>query len=234
VFWFDKYHLDGLRVDAVASMLYLDYSRKPGEWAPNIHGGRDNLEAIYFLRRLNEVVFERFAGVMMVAEESTAWPAVSRPTYMGGLGFQSQVEHGMDERFPPVHVEGTRASQVPPGHDHICVAVRVHENFVLVLSHDEVSTQARLVNKMAGDTWQRFANLRALLAFMYGHPGKKLMFMGTELGQWDEWNARQSLDWHLMQHEPHTNSAGFSPISIACIETTRLWEQDFGWRGSSG
>jgi 1,4-alpha-glucan branching enzyme len=233
VFWFDKYHLDGLRVDAVASMLYLDYSRKPGEWAPNIHGGRDNLEAIYFLRRLNEVVFERFAGVMMVAEESTAWPAVSRPTYMGGLGFNLKWNMGWMNDF-------LRYMSKEPAHrkfhqDMITFALlyAFHENFVSVLSHDEVTHGKRaLVNKMAGDPWQKFANLRALLAFMYGHPGKKLLFMGTELGQWNEWNAGQSLDWHLMQHEPHHKLCRFlSDLNRVYRDHPALWEQDFGWEG---
>jgi 1,4-alpha-glucan branching enzyme len=233
LFWFDKYHLDGLRVDAVASMLYLDYSRKEGEWAPNFYGGREALEAIHFLKRLNEVVFERYPSVMMIAEESTAWPGVSKPTYLGGLGFNLKWNMGWMNDFltymskEPIHRKYHQ--------DMITFALlyAFHENFVLVLSHDEVTHGKRsLLNKMTGDMWQKFANLRALIAFMYGHPGKKLLFMGTEIGQWNEWNSNQSLDWHLLQHEPHQKLSAFlSDLNRIYRDHAALWDQDFNWEG---
>jgi 1,4-alpha-glucan branching enzyme len=233
VFWFDKYHLDGLRVDAVASMLYRDYSRKEGEWAPNCHGGRENYEAIEFLRMTNETVFKCFPGAMMIAEESTAWAGVSRPTYMGGLGFNFKWNMGWMNDFlsymskDPVHRKYHQ--------DLITFALlyAFHENFVLVLSHDEVSHLKRsLLNKMPGDMWQQFANLRSLLAFMFGHPGKKLLFMGTEIGPWNEWNCEQSLDWHLLEHEPHQKLLKFmSDINHIYRDQRALWEQDYGWEG---
>ncbi|HOT97598.1 MAG TPA: 1,4-alpha-glucan branching protein GlgB [bacterium] len=204
LFWFDKYHIDGIRVDAVASMLYLDYSRKAGEWIPNAFGGRENLEAIDFLKKLNETIFSYFPGIMSVAEESTAWPGVSRPTYLGGLGFNMKWNMGWMNDFltyfskEPIHRKYH--------HNMITFALlyAFHENFVLVLSHDEVVHGKRsLLDKMPGDFWQRFANLRTLLAFMMGHPGKKLLFMGSDFGQWQEWSESRSLDWHLLQYEPH-------------------------------
>jgi 1,4-alpha-glucan branching enzyme len=203
-FWLDVYHVDGLRVDAVASMLYLDYSRKAGEWIPNIHGGNENLEAISLLRRMNEAVYEDNPGVQTIAEESTAWPMVSRPTYLGGLGFGMKWDmgwmHDTLEYFQhdPVHRK----------FHHNQLSFRLiyafNENFVLSLSHDEVvHGKGSLVNKMPGDTWQKLANLRALLGYMYGQPGKKLLFMGGELGQWSEWNHDSSLDWHLLDQPSH-------------------------------
>ncbi|MBI5546554.1 MAG: 1,4-alpha-glucan branching protein GlgB [Deltaproteobacteria bacterium] len=233
LFWLDKYHLDGLRVDAVASMIYRDYSRKEGEWLPNCHGGREDLEAIHFLKRLNESVFRYYPGVMMIAEESTAWPGVSKPTEHGGLGFNFKWNMGWMNDFltyiskEPVHRKYHQ--------DLITFALlyAFHENFVLVLSHDEVTHGKRaLLDKMPGDLWQKFANLRALLAFMYGHPGKKLLFMGTELGQWNEWSCDQSLDWHLLQHEPHRKLGQFMADMNHLYRGHRaLWEQDFGWEG---
>lgn len=204
LFWFDKYHIDGIRVDAVASMLYLDYSRKEGEWVPNQFGGRENLEAISFIKRMNELVFGYFPGVLSIAEESTAWPGVSRPTYLGGLGFNIKWNMGWMHDFltyfskDPVHRKYH--------HNMITFALlyAFHENFMLVLSHDEVVHGKRaLLDKMPGDFWQKFANLRTLLGFMFGHPGKKLLFMGAEFGQWQEWDAGKSLDWNLLDYEPH-------------------------------
>ncbi len=233
LFWFDKYHLDGLRVDAVASMIYRDYSRNEGEWIPNCDGGREDYDALHFLRRLNETVFQYHPGIMMIAEESTSWPGVSRPTSYGGLGFNFKWNMGWMNDFlrymseDPVHRKYHQ--------DLITFALlyAFHENFILVLSHDEVTHGKRaLLDKMPGDMWQKFANLRALLAFMYGHPGKKLLFMGTEMGQWDEWNCNKSLDWHLMQYEPHQKLSNFiSDINQIYRGRRALWEQDFGWEG---
>ena len=204
LFWLDKYHIDGLRVDAVASMLYLDYSRKEGEWIPNEHGGRENLEAVSFLRKFNEAVYSHYPDVQTIAEESTAWAMVSRPTYVGGLGFGLKWDMGWMHdtleymRKDPVHRKFH--------HDRITFRMiyAFHENFVLPLSHDEVvHGKGALVSQMAGDDWQKFANLRLLLGNMYAHPGKKLLFMGGELGQWREWNHDSSLDWNLLLYAPH-------------------------------
>lgn len=204
IFWLDKYHVDGLRVDAVASILYLDYSRKEGEWIPNEYGGRENLDAINFLKRFNEAVYGNFPDVQTMAEESTAWPMVSRPTYVGGLGF------GMKWNMGWMHDTLYYFSQDPIfrkyHHDQLTFSVwyAFWENFVLSLSHDEVVHGKRaLLDKMPGDDWQKFANLRLLLGFMYTHPGKKLLFMGAEMGQWDEWDHESSLEWHLLQYERH-------------------------------
>ncbi|MDE2229601.1 MAG: 1,4-alpha-glucan branching protein GlgB [Alphaproteobacteria bacterium] len=202
--WFDQYHVDGLRVDAVASMLYLDYSRQPGDWIPNRFGGNENLEAIAFLKRLNEISFARFPGITTVAEESTAWPLVSRPTYDGGLGFGFKWNMGWMHdtlnymALDPIH----RAHH----HEQLTFGLlyAFNENFVLPLSHDEVVHGKRsILGRMPGDRWQRFANLRAYYAFMYGHPGKKLLFMGNEFAQENEWNHDQSLDWHLLGDPMH-------------------------------
>jgi 1,4-alpha-glucan branching enzyme len=204
LFWLDRYHIDGLRVDAVASMLYLDYSRKEGEWVPNEHGGRENLEAIGFLRQLNERVYLEYPDTMMLAEESTAWPMVSRPTYLGGLGFGFKWDMGwMHDTLgymarDPVHRK----------YHHNELTFRMlyafGENFVLPLSHDEVVHGKRsLLAKMPGDDWQKFANLRLLYGYMYAQPGKKLLFMGGEFGQWQEWNHDTSLDWHFLEQPAH-------------------------------
>ncbi len=203
-YWLERYHLDGLRVDAVASMLYLDYSRQPGEWVPNRYGGRENLEAIDFLRRFNELVYREFPGVMTIAEESTAWPQVSRPTYAGGLGFGFKWNMGW------MHDVLTYMGKDPVyrSHHHNLLTFGLlyafHENFVLPLSHDEVVHGKRaLLDKMPGDLWQKFANLRLLFTFMHAHPGKKLQFMGGEFGQWREWSHDESLDWGLLDHDTH-------------------------------
>jgi 1,4-alpha-glucan branching enzyme len=204
VFWLDRYHFDGLRVDGVASMLYLDYSRGPGQWIPNDQGGRENLEAIRFLRWLNETIYASVPGVQTIAEESTAWPAVSRPTTMGGLGFGYKWDMGWMHdtlayfRNDPVY---RRFHQ-----DELTfrMVYAFHENFVLPLSHDEVVYgKGSLVGRMPGDAWQKFANVRLLLGYQTGQPGKKLLFMGSEFGQEREWNHDESLDWHLAEESPH-------------------------------
>ncbi len=204
LFWLDRYHLDGLRVDAVASMLYLDYSRKAGEWVPNAFGGRENLAAIAFLRRLNERVYGLFPDVITYAEESTAWPAVSRPTYVGGLGFGLKWDMGW------MHDTLVYVSKDPIHrryhHDQITFRMlyAFTENFVLPLSHDEVvHGKGSLLDKMPGDLWQKFANLRLLFGDMFAQPGKKLVFMGGEIAQWREWGHDTSLEWHLLEHAPH-------------------------------
>jgi 1,4-alpha-glucan branching enzyme len=200
LFWLDKYHIDGLRVDAVASMLYLDYSRKPGQWVPNIHGGRENLDAIYFLKRFNEVCYESFPGIITIAEESTAWPGVTRPTYLGGLGFGFKWNMGWMHDF--LHYMSIDPVYRRYHHGNITFSLlyAFHENFILVLSHDEIVYGKRsLLSKMPGDEWQKFANLRMFLAWMYGHPGKKLVFMGGEFGQSNEWNHDTQLDWELLE-----------------------------------
>jgi 1,4-alpha-glucan branching enzyme len=204
LFWLDRYHIDGLRVDAVASMLYLDYSRQPGEWVPNIHGGNENLEAVAFLKRFNAVVYEYYPDVMTIAEESTAWPLVSRPTDVGGLGFGYKWNMGwMHDLLDYLSKDPVYRKY---HHNNLTFGLLYawHENFILPLSHDEVvHGKGSLRRKMPGDDWQGFANLRVLYAFMYGHPGKKLLFMGGEFGQTAEWDHDQSLEWHLLREGPY-------------------------------
>lgn len=204
LFWLDKYHIDGLRVDAVASMLYLDYSRKEGEWIPNRYGGRENLEAIDFLKRLNETVYKEYPDVQVIAEESTSWPMVSRPIYLGGLGF------GMKWNMGWMHDTLDYFSKNPIHrkyhHDRLTFSMwyAFYENFVLSLSHDETTHgKGSLISRMAGDDWQKFANLRLLFGYMYAHPGKKLLFMGDEFGQRQEWNHDRILDWYLLKQGTH-------------------------------
>jgi 1,4-alpha-glucan branching enzyme len=236
LWWLEELHVDGLRVDAVASMLYLDYSRGPGEWVPNRYGGRENLEAVAFLRELNEVVHARVPGVLMVAEESTAWPGVSRPVHLGGLGFGFKWNMGWMHdtlayfRRDPVHRRH---------HHHeltFGLLYAFSENFVLALSHDEVvHGKGSLLAKMPGDRWQQMANLRALLAWMWAHPGKKLLFMGAEIAQEREWSEGRSLDWHVLEWDQHRGVQDLvAELNRIYRATPALWERDaepegFAW-----
>ena len=204
LFWLEQYHIDGLRVDAVASMLYLDYSRKAGEWLPNCFGGRENLEAIHFLKQFNEVAYGRYPGIVTIAEESTAWPGVSRPVYLGGLGFGFKWNMGWMHDFLVYMAKDPVHRRFHQGDITFSLLYAFHEHFVLVLSHDEVVHGKRsMLDKMPGDVWQKFANLRLLYGWMYAHPGKKLLFQGGEFGQWAEWDHGKSLDWHLLDNPLH-------------------------------
>jgi len=232
-FWLDTFHADGLRLDAVSSMLYLDYSRPPGEWVPNIYGGRENLEAVSFLKSLNELVYSEFPDRQMMAEESTAWPMVSRPTSSGGLGFGMKWNmgwmHDTLEYFSrnPVHRRFHQNELT------FSLWYAFTENFILPLSHDEVvHGKGSLLSKMPGDTWQKLANLRLLLGYMYGHPGKKLLFMGSEFGEWNEWNHESSPNWHLLKESRHEGIQRWVCDLNAVIRKERALHQiDFESRG---
>jgi 1,4-alpha-glucan branching enzyme len=233
VYWLDNYHVDGLRIDAVASMLYLDYSRKNGEWIPNKYGGRENLEAILFLKHLNEIVYREYPDVQTIAEESTSWPSVSKPTYLGGLGFGMKWDMGwmhdtlkylsFDPIFRKYH------------HDELTFrSLYYHsENFVLPLSHDEVVYgKGSLISKMPGSYDEKFANLRLLLGYMYALPGKKLLFMGGEIGQWNEWNHDSTLDWHLLNFPSHSNLQKWvTDLNLLYRTENALSEKDFSADG---
>jgi len=229
LFWLDKYHADGLRVDAVASTLYLDYARQPGEWIPNEYGGKENIAAIQFLRSLNEAVYRDHPDVQTIAEESTSWPMVSRPTYLGGLGF------GMKWNMGWMHDTLDYFSCDPVyrkyHHDQLTFSIwyAFQENFMLPLSHDEVvHGKGSLLAKMPGDGWQKFANLRALFGYMWTHPGKKLLFMGCEFGQWNEWYHETSLDWHLLQYPSHQGLHRFvRDLNHLYRSEPALYELDF-------
>jgi 1,4-alpha-glucan branching enzyme len=229
LFWLDKYHMDGLRIDAVASMLYLDYSRKDGEWIPNRYGGRENLEAINFIKNLNTKIYERFPGVVTIAEESTAWPGVTLPVHLGGLGFMFKWNMGW------MHDMLTFMSKDPVHRRYhmdmltFALLYAFHENFILPLSHDEVvHGKASLLSKMPGDDWQKFANLRLLLGYMYGEPGKKTLFMGAELGQREEWGHDHQLQWHLLEYEPHKGLRRFvMDLNRIYISEPAMHELDF-------
>ncbi len=233
LFWFDKYHIDGIRVDAVASMLYLDYSREEGDWIPNEYGGRENLAAISFLKELNEQAHIQYPGVLTIAEESTAWPAVCKPTYLGGLGFSLKWNMGwMNDtlgyfRHDPVHRKYH--------HDELTFSLiyAFHENFILPLSHDEVVHQkGSLMEQMAGDSWQKFANMRLLFSYQWTHPGKKLLFMGGDIGQWNEWDFDNNLQWDLMKWEPHQGlNKCVADLNHLYQREKALHELDFDGRG---
>jgi 1,4-alpha-glucan branching enzyme len=233
LFWFDKYHIDGIRVDAVASMIYLDYCREPGEWMPNQYGGRENIEAADFLRQMNHVIFSYFPGILSIAEESTSWPMVSWPTYVGGLGFNLKWNMGwmhdmldyfhMDPWFRQFHQNNVTFSM---WYNH-------SENFMLALSHDEVvHGKSNMPGKIPGDEWQKFATLRCLYAYMYCHPGKKTLFMSMEYGQWSEWNVWGDLEWHLLQYEKHHKLKRFmSVLNHLYRSEPALYTQDFAQAG---
>jgi len=233
LFWFDKYHIDGIRVDAVASMIYLDYFRKEGEWLPNQYGGRENIEAADFLRQTHDVIFSYFPGILSIAEESTSWPMVSRPTYVGGLGFNLKWNMGwmhdmldyfsMDPWFRQFHQNNVTFS----------IWYAFTENFMLALSHDEVvHGKSNILGKIPGDTWQKFANVRCLFAYMFTHPGKKTLFMGMEFGQWSEWNVWGDLEWHLLQYAPHQQLKQFvTDLNRLYRSEPALYTQDFSQSG---
>jgi 1,4-alpha-glucan branching enzyme len=232
-FWLDKYHADGLRVDAVASMLYLDYSRKTGEWIPNVHGGRENLEAIGFLRRFNEVAYADFPGTQTIAEESTAWPMVSRPTHVGGLGFGLKWNMGWMHDTLDYFSQDALFRRYHQNQLTFSIWYAFYENFILPLSHDEVvHGKGSLLAKMPGDDWQKFANLRLLLGYLYSHPGKKLLFMGSEFGQWREWDHDASLDWHLLQFGAHQAIKRWvQDLNFLYRTEPTLYDQDFAQQG---
>jgi len=233
LFWLEEYHADGIRVDAVASMLYLDYSRKEGEWLPNQYGGRENLDAMEFLRQMNVQTHSQHPGTITVAEESTAWPGVTRPVHLGGLGFTYKWNMGW------MHDMLEYASKDPIyrrySHNDLTFSLlyAFTENFILPFSHDEVVHGKRaLLDKMPGDVWQKCATLRALFGYMYGHPGKKLMFMGDEFGQWREWNHDESVDWHLLADEAHAGIQRWVRDLNRCVrDQPALYQQDFEHTG---
>lgn len=233
LFWFDKYHIDGIRVDAVASMLYLDYCRKEGEWVTNEYGGRENIEAADFLRQVNHVIFSYYPGSLSIAEESTSWPMVSWPTYVGGLGFNLKWNMGwMHDMLDYFHMDPW-FRQFHQNNVTFSIMYAFSENFMLALSHDEVvHGKSNMLGKMPGDDWQKFANLRCLYAFMFTHPGKKTLFMSMEFGQWSEWNVWGDLEWHLLQYEPHQKLKQFmSKLNEFYCSQPALYAQDFSNEG---
>ena len=233
IFWLDRYHADGIRVDAVASMLYLDYSRKAGEWLPNEEGGRENLEAISFLKEFNEVVYANFPDVQTIAEESTAFPGVSRPTFLGGLGFGMKWMMGWMNDTLSYFQEDPFFRRYHHSKITFSTVYAFTENFMLPLSHDEVvHGKGSMLNKMPGDEWQKFANLRLLYLYMFTHPGTKMLFMGDEFGQSKEWNHDYSLDWHLLEHAPHHGLKEFvKTLNRVYRDQPGLYEKSFASDG---
>ncbi|MEB3210994.1 MAG: 1,4-alpha-glucan branching enzyme, partial [Leptolyngbyaceae bacterium] len=233
LFWFEKYHIDGIRVDAVASMLYLDYDRKDGEWVANHFGGNENLEAADFLRQLNYLIFGYYPGVLSIAEESTAWPNVSRPTYVGGLGFNFKWNMGWMNDILRYFKEEHHYRKYHQNALTFSIWYAFNENFMLALSHDEVvHGKGNLFQKMAGDTWQKFANLRSLYTYMFAHPGKKTLFMGMEFGQKSEWNSWLDLDWGLLNEEPHQQLKQLvSDLNLLYKLEPALYTDDFSANG---
>jgi 1,4-alpha-glucan branching enzyme len=233
LFWFDKYHIDGIRVDAVASMLYLDYDRKAGEWVPNQYGGNENLEAADFLRQLNYLIFGYYPGILSIAEESTAWPMVSRPTYIGGLGFNFKWNMGWMHDMLDYFSKDPVYRRYHQNNITFSIMYAFSENFMLALSHDEVvHGKGNLLSKMPGDDWQKFANLRCLYSYMYTHPGKKTLFMGMEFGQRSEWNVWADLDWGALQHQPHQQLKRFmSDLNRLYQSESALYTRDFSDEG---
>ena len=233
LFWFEKYHIDGIRVDAVASMLYLDYDREDGEWVPNHFGGNENLEAVEFLRQLNSVIFGYYPGILSIAEESTSWANVSRPTYVGGLGFNFKWNMGWMHDMLKYFSESPGHRRYHQNSVTFSLWYAFNENFVLALSHDEVvHGKGNLFQKMPGDDWQKFANLRALYAYMFTHPGKKTLFMGMEFGQTTEWNAWRDLDWPLLEQAPHRQLKQFvTDLNGLYVQEPALYTDDFSPQG---
>ena len=233
LFWLDKYHIDGMRVDAVASMLYLDYSRQPGEWIPNQFGGRENLEAVAFLKRFNEILHAEYPDTLTFAEESTAWPMVSRPTYVGGLGFD--LKWNMGWMHDMLEYVGKNPVHRRFHHNNLTFSLlyAFTENFTLPLSHDEVvHGKGALLAKMPGDYWQQFANLRALYGYMYAHPGKKLLFMGGEIGQWNQWNHEAQVEWLLLYFDSHKQIREYvRALNELYVSQPALHQVDFSWEG---
>ncbi|MDO9039561.1 MAG: 1,4-alpha-glucan branching protein GlgB, partial [Lutibacter sp.] len=233
IFWLEQYHADGLRVDAVASMLFLDYSREDGEWEPNIYGGNENLDAVLFLKELNEEVYKSFPDVQTIAEESTAFPMVSKPTFMGGLGFGMKWMMGWMHDTLDYFSKDTIYRKYHQNEITFSLTYAFTENFMLPLSHDEVvHGKKTILGRMPGDEWQRFANLRLLYGYMYTHPGTKLLFMGSEFGHYEEWNFQKSLDWNLLEFYPHKNTQNyFKDLNLFYKSTPALFEKGFSSEG---